>query len=36
MFDDKKGLEKNRLRCAKKFKVTAIRNKNLGKWAQNN
>ena len=35
MFDDnKKGLEKKiDLDAQKKFKVTAIRNKNLGKWA---
>ena len=35
MFDDKKkGLEKKiDLDTQKKFKVTAIRNKNLGKWA---
>ena len=35
MFDDKKkGLEKKiDLDTQKKFKVTAIRNKSLGKWA---
>ena len=35
MFDDKKkGLEKKiDLDIQKKFKVTAIRNKSLGKWA---
>ena len=35
MFDDKKkGLEKKiDLDAQKKFKVTAIRNKNLGEWA---
>ena len=35
MFDDKKkGLEKKiDLDAQKKFKVTAIRNKGLGKWA---
>lgn len=35
MFDDKKkGLEKKiDLDAQKKFKVTAIRNKSLGKWA---
>ena len=35
MFDDKKkGLEKKiELDAQKKFKFTAIRNKNLGKWA---
>ena len=35
MFDDKKkGLEKKiDLDAQKKFKITAIRNKNLGKWA---
>ena len=29
----KKVYEKNRFRYSKKFKVTAIRNKSLGKWA---
>ena len=35
MFDDKKkGLEKKiDLDAQKKFKITAIRNKNLGEWA---
>ena len=35
MFDDKKkGLEKKiDLDTQKKFKITAIRNKSLGKWA---